>query len=257
MAHAIRGSLAFRAFRAFRQWGLKTMLARVYVLAIDWWFDLRYRTETHRLLELAELAVQSRNKEHANGYMGTRIVPLRRLLRRLAHVLPRNRVLLDLGCGKGRVLMVASEFGFRRAKGVDFANDLCRVARKNCATFKRAAASATDFEIIEADAADYEIKPDENVFFLYNPFDEVVLKRVLSNIAKSVEAAPRDVVLIYCNPQLSRVVEQQGRFAKLSDISFWGYRFAVYSKVSLTILQFLFGDFAEGAGLLTDAGQIL
>lgn len=248
--------LVSRAIRTFRKLGLKATLARAYVLAVDRWFDLRYRTETHRFVELNDLAVPSGNKSHANGYMGTRIVPLRRVLQRLKPMLPRERVLLDLGCGKGRVLMVASEFGFRRAKGVDFVGDFCRVARRNCATFKRLVDSDTEFQVIEADVADYPIQREENVFFLYNPFDEVVLKRVLGNIAKSLEEAPRDVLLIYGNPKLSHIVEGQGKFSKLTDLSIWGYRFAVYSKVSLACLQLFFGDFAEASSLLTGASEL-
>lgn len=250
-------TLVSRASLALCDLGLKGALARAYVLAMDRWFDLRYGTETNHFVEVTQLSVASPNKKHAHSYMGTRIVPLRRLLRRLRPLLPRERVLLDFGCGKGRVLMIASEFGFRRAKGIEFVGEFCRVARANCANFKRLAKADTDFQVVESDVVDYAIQPEENVFFLYNPFDEVVLKRVLSNIAKSLEAAPRDVVLIYANPELSQVVEQQGSFERFPEISFWGYRFAVYFRSAVCCLAFLFGDFVETGNLLMNSGEML
>ena len=38
---------------------------------------------------------------------------------------------MDLGCGKGRVLMLAVEYGFARVTGVDYSASLCEIARRN------------------------------------------------------------------------------------------------------------------------------
>jgi len=213
---------------SLRENGFKPALARPYILAADCWFDFRYGTDTNKFSPLNRLDIPSRNKEHGKAYMATRIMPLRKLFRQIKASLPPKPVLLDFGCGKGRVLMIAAEFGFRAVRGVEFAPELCVRARKNCAAFKSATGSATEFEIIESDVVDYLIRPDENVFFFYNPFDAVVLNEVLVNITISLRKAPRAALIIYCNPCLDSVIEQGGNFQKLSDHCFWGYRLSVF-----------------------------
>ena len=39
--------------------------------------------------------------------------------------------IVDLGCGKGRVMIVAAYFGFKQIAGVDFAKELCEEATSN------------------------------------------------------------------------------------------------------------------------------
>jgi 2-polyprenyl-3-methyl-5-hydroxy-6-metoxy-1,4-benzoquinol methylase len=44
---------------------------------------------------------------------------------------------IDIGCGKGRVLLMAAEHGFRKIIGIDFAADLCLTARGNVEQYRR------------------------------------------------------------------------------------------------------------------------
>lgn len=80
---------------------------------------------------------------------------------------------VDVGCGKGRPLLIASRYGFRRLIGVEYSERLCRVARKNL---------ADQAEIVCQDAADFRF-PDGPLFvYFHNPFGESVLTSVLSNL---------------------------------------------------------------------------
>ncbi len=219
-----------RIKNSLRKRGIKTTFFKVYILIADYWFDIKYGTDTTRFLLLTDLTVTGGNKERGGKYQPTRIVPLRGFLTRIKPVIPLDSVLLDLGCGKGRVLMIASEFDFREARGIEFAHELCNIARSNCAAYKRAKGTRTNFEIIESDVVDYVIKSHENVFFLFNPFDEVVLSRTLANIVRSLEVAPRKVLIIFYNPRFNHVIEQQRCFSRVFDQYFWGYHFVVYSN---------------------------
>jgi hypothetical protein len=51
--------------------------------------------------------------------------------------------------------MIASEFEFREARGIEFAHELCNIARSNCAAYKLAMRSRTNFEVIESDVVNY------------------------------------------------------------------------------------------------------
>jgi SAM-dependent methyltransferase len=145
-------------------------------------------------------------------------------------MVPEDSVLVDFGCGKGRVLLIAAECGFRKARGVEFAHELCEIADKNCAIYKRKRAPNTEFQVIESDAAKYVLNDDENVFFMFNPFDDVVLNDVLNNIAASLKIQPRKILILYFNPLHGNLIEQHGVFAKSEEFVIGGYPFPVYSN---------------------------
>jgi hypothetical protein len=138
--------------------------------------------------------------------------------------------MVDLGCGKGRILFIASEFGFKEARGVEFAKELCIVARKNCALYQARTGHKTQLKIIESDVTNYEIKPDENVFFLGNPFKGVIISQVLDHIATSLANHPRKVSIIYYNPEEAYAIESRDDFKKVEEISYWGFNFVIYSN---------------------------
>jgi hypothetical protein len=146
-------------------------------------------------------------------------------------MIPHDSVLVDFGCGKGRVLFVASEFGIREVRGVEFAHELCEIAMKNSAVYKSKTGVETQHRIIESDAANYTINREENLFFLYNPFDAVILSKALCNIAASLEIQPRKIWIIYHNPKYGHVIEQREDLERLREFSFWGYNFTVYSNL--------------------------
>jgi SAM-dependent methyltransferase len=157
-------------------------------------------------------------------------VSAQEVFRAILPLIPAQAALVDFGCGKGRVLIVASEFGFKQVRGVEFSKELCEIARRNCAIFKARAGVRTEFRIIEADVADYPIHPDEMVIFLFNPFNERVMASVLINICASLELSPRKILLIYHNPEYDQVFELCDDFVKLDDLDYWGYKFTVYSS---------------------------
>jgi hypothetical protein len=63
-------------------------------------------------------------------------------------------------------------------------------------------------EVREGDAAAYEFQHDETVVFLYNPFDAVILGRVMESLARSLGTHPRPVTVVYHNPQHEEVLRR-------------------------------------------------
>lgn len=114
---------------------------------------------------LDSLTIKSQNKEQGCRYQPTRVVPLRRLPQQIMPLVPANSVLVDLGCGKGRVVLIASQFGFKEVRGIEFAHELCEIARKNCARFRAIKGIVVECSIIEADATLYTIRSGETALF--------------------------------------------------------------------------------------------
>jgi SAM-dependent methyltransferase len=120
---------------------------------------------------------------------------------------------IDFGSGKGRTLLVAAEFPFRRVRGVEFATALNSVAEKNIADW-RGLRRCWDVRSELADAADYRL-PDGPLFvFIYNPFHKVVMDRVLANILQSHREQPRDIWVVYWTSVQEDLLTEHG-FARI------------------------------------------
>ena len=215
---------------SLRKQGLWSTANKLRSWAMDYLYDLRYGLDTCATSELAELTIGGENKARGYRYQPTRVLVLRKFFRLMRPLLPPNGVLVDFGSGKGRILLVASEFGFREARGVEFAHELCEAARKNIARYKARPGVATEFKVIEGDAARYEIGDDENVFMMFNPFDDIILGRVLDNIVASLRQRPRKILIIYYNPRWANVFEQRADFLRLQELNFSGLKFLLYSN---------------------------
>src|SRR4029077_12407190 len=106
-----------------------------------------------------------------------------------------------LGCGKGRALVVAAHYGFLQLTGVEFAKELCEVAEKNTSQLYKLFPNV-EIHIIRENAAEYEFEKDCAVLFLFNPFKEEVMKKVIKNIQLSLQKNPRELFVVYINPVL-------------------------------------------------------
>ena len=214
--------------------GLTTTTKRFLSSFSDYFFDIKYGIDTFSWVELDELEIDGHIKESAHMYQPTCSIPLRKLLRKLN--IPPGRVLVDLGCGKGIVLMVAAEFGFKEARGIEVSPLLYDIALKNCSIYKEKTETKTDFAIVMSDVIDYGLNDDEDVFYLYNPFDEYVLWQVLENIMVSLQRRNREILIIYRNAVDASIIEGEGYFTKMMDYASWGWDFMVFSNhVSLAI----------------------
>lgn len=223
-------TLVQRLTASVRANGFSATAAKCRSMVVDRWFDFQYGLNTCSCSDLDELTITADHKANGYLYKPVRILPLRRFFKALRPLLPRDSVLVDFGSGKARVLMVGAEFGFRAARGVEFAKELCEISQRNCEHYSARAKTATEFSTVEMDAAKYEIRPDENVFIMCNPFDDAIVKAVLENIAASVRETPRQVWIAYYNPKWKHVIEQQKDFPKAEEFNFWGHRFALYSN---------------------------
>jgi SAM-dependent methyltransferase len=113
---------------------------------------------------------------------------------------PREFVFVDLGSGKGKVLMLAARYPFRRVVGVELWEDLHRVALQNLRSFRERPDCAAEVTSIRMDAADFPLPEDPLVLYFFNPFPEAVLTRVVANLRESLARAPRRVYVLFYAP---------------------------------------------------------
>jgi SAM-dependent methyltransferase len=113
---------------------------------------------------------------------------------------PQHCHFLDLGCGKGRALLVATEFRFAAIIGVDLSPTLSRIARRNADVFSRLHPDRTPIAVVTRDALAYELPAEKLVIFLYNPFHRPLIVQLLHRIESSLQAISRELYIVYYNP---------------------------------------------------------
>ena len=117
---------------------------------------------------------------------------------------------IDIGSGKGRTLLMASEYPFQQIVGVELMEELHRAAEENVAADQgrpdRAVARQTVIETVCMDARDFVFPDTPLVVFLFNPLPEAALRRVMQNLEQSWQRAPRAVWVVYHNPVLDTVL---------------------------------------------------
>ena len=107
------------------------------------------------------------------------------------------------------MLLLAAAWPFLRIEGVEFASELHQIAKRNVAVFASRRPSGPHIVVRHEDAAEYTIPENPCIFYLYNPFGEPVLARILDNIEASFERNPRPIYFIYVNPKQRHLLDQK------------------------------------------------
>lgn len=161
--------------------------------------EKKYGLDTSRMDTLTHLSITGNNRQHAEIYQGASYFLLEDTFSRLRTLHP-SQSLIDMGCGKGRALVVAAYYGFSQITGVDFAYDLCKEAARNCKKLLLKF-PAVHCRIICADAASYLFEDNVDTIYFFNPFNQVIMRQVLANILNSLQQHPRVLFIVYLNPQ--------------------------------------------------------
>lgn len=122
---------------------------------------------------------------------------------------------IDLGSGKGRTLLMASDYPFRRIVGVELLPALNEIALDNLSRYKNASQKCFALESICADATEFPLPAEPTVLFLFNPFPESGLKRVIANLEKGLREHPRKVYVLYLNPLQEQVLSESAALKKV------------------------------------------
>lgn len=123
---------------------------------------------------------------------------------------------IDLGSGKGRTLLMASEYPFRRITGVELLPNLNEIARQNLAEYKSDSEQCSSLESVCADATQFLFPDGPLLLYLFNPLPEWGLRKVLDNLKRSSQQAPRPIYVLYHNPVLEQVLGEAGFLKNLA-----------------------------------------
>jgi SAM-dependent methyltransferase len=162
--------------------------------------EKKYGINTFVRSELKKYTIASGDITKASPYEAVNYHVLHALLGTFRRLFPQEKSIMDIGCGKGRVMAVAAHLGFTKIIGVDFAKELCEKAKENMQQIGTAL-PGLKYEIIWDDILSYDFDADDKVFFLFNPFNKEIMDSFLDKIEESVNQYSRTIYLLYANPQ--------------------------------------------------------
>jgi SAM-dependent methyltransferase len=113
---------------------------------------------------------------------------------------------IDVGSGKGRALLLAAEYRFRRVVGVELMPELNKVAEENIRRFPTEKRACGEIRAICGDATEFSFPNEPLVVFLFNPLPETGLRKLIENLEDSLRESPRTGYVIYANPVFAEIV---------------------------------------------------
>ncbi len=161
-------------------------------------FDTAHGTDTSGFVSPEELPTSAAAREHAVFYAGSQPSILRAALSALPAL--DDYTFFDFGCGKGRALLVASEFPFKDVVGVELSRDLAEIARRNAGIVAKRFPQRTPVRVIVGDATLTALPQGDLVLYLYHPFAPELVAKVVAQVEAALTVPNRVVYVVYYNP---------------------------------------------------------
>lgn len=218
----------------FSRDGIIKTCHRIVVTLVDLIHDLKSGIYTWQRHSLAQKNILSKNKENATEYSPTPASALRKLFSKIE--LPQNSHFVDIGSGKGRVLLLASAYRFTKIIGIEFCRDFVEIAERNITHSQRKNKHAMPpIEMYLMDASEYRFSNSDNVIYMFDPFNSIVLNEVLRNLQNSIDSFPRQIYLIYLLPAFDEQIRRFGLFSFMKYYTIDSYLFAIYSNYEIQL----------------------
>jgi len=191
-------------------------------------FDRKYGTDTGGYLSPDELRREAAhgadNDAMNNGYSAVAPSVFREACRRWRDSLPSSAArvkaysFVDVGAGKGRALLLASELPFRKVIGVELNEELARIARRNILPWNQIKRTSASIRVLRQDALEFRWPRAPLLVFLNNPFECELIEKLATKLAGVADAGPGLVDVIYVNPACADTLKRQGNFALLWNV---------------------------------------
>jgi SAM-dependent methyltransferase len=175
-------------------------------------FDVEHGVDTSGSVSAAECAPDAAMASQILPYAGSQPSIVRA---GIASLPDHNQyAFVDLGCGKGRALMVASEFSFVRLVGVEISPHLAEVARRNAAVITLRDPCRAPIEIHVGDATAMRPPAERVVYFMYNPFGRALTETLVERLERQLANGLQHAFVVYCNPVYGDVLDRSPRLAR-------------------------------------------
>jgi hypothetical protein len=192
-------------------------------------FDLAHGVDTSGLVPAVNLVTGHPNDEYVTAYYGVAPSILRTLIDHWRETVPphpiRSYTFVDIGAGKGRAMLVASELPFKQVVGIELNPEMADIAQRNVDLWIESHASDTTapslaaIHLYEQDALTFDLPRTPTLAFLFHPFEAPVLKLLLRRIEARFAKRPGTPAvafdILYVNAECRNVLDEHPAFSRL------------------------------------------
>lgn len=182
-------------------------------------FDEAQGVRTSGLVAGRHLQSGHRHDRHATAYYGVAPSVFQTLIRKWQRTGPSAPIdgttFIDIGAGMGRAMLLAAQIPFRRVLGVELNPTLVRIARQNLSLWRKTGRAHAPVRLACGDATEFKFPSGPCVAFLFNPFGNAVMRRLLKSIAMKFAARPCQLDVLYVNNEQEGVLEAAPGFVRL------------------------------------------
>ena len=148
--------------------------------------------------KLLQIKTTGRDDSNADQYRYPYEPTPYRVLERLANsgLIRKRDVLLDYGCGKGRVGFYLSYQTKAQTIGIEYDERIYQGVLEN----RRTAVSSEKTEFVMVRAEEYAVPAEVNRCWFFNPFSVELLHKVMARIIESYYVNQREVLLFFYYP---------------------------------------------------------
>jgi SAM-dependent methyltransferase len=160
-------------------------------------FDAMHGTDTAGSVEPGDLGIgDTETRKHAIRYLPSPLRVTSWMLDQVG-VDPGGCSFVDLGCGKGRVLLIAAQRPFRNIVGVEISTDLAAIARSNIERFRPPSNRVRAISVENTDVREFEMPAGDLLIHMYHPFAAGISAAVFARLAATRDAKARRIVVAY------------------------------------------------------------
>ncbi|HEY4009876.1 MAG TPA: class I SAM-dependent methyltransferase, partial [Acidobacteriaceae bacterium] len=168
-------------------------------------FDERMGVETSGLISGGELATGHAHDRYVTAYAAIAPSRFAEAIERWSELTGNKQLeewaFVDLGCGKGRALLLASERAFREVAGVELNPRLAQAAMQNVQRWVSAGRARSPVRVVEGDVLSLELPDAPTMLFLYNSFAGPLVRKIAEQISVHVRERGGPVDVIYQNAE--------------------------------------------------------
>jgi hypothetical protein len=162
-------------------------------------YDARHRVETAQEEGLGAMGVAADAVKRGNSlYRVTWSWLIEKAMARL-DVEPAHYSFIDYGSGKGKAMLMASNYPFKSIIGLEYARGLHDIAAENCRTYRNPSQKCRVLKPVLTDVLDFEPPPGPIVCFMCNPFDQTTLRTLFRKWRARHHQGERDIRILYLN----------------------------------------------------------
>jgi len=201
-------------------------------------FDKKNNVDTD-YVALNDLDISSENVEYGIDYIPTSAFSFKRFIEYLPRDL-RDFTFVDFGSGKGKAILIASHYPFKNVIGIEFSEDMVRMANKNIQNQNAEYRKCQSISSKMIDATKYKIPDEKLILYFFDPFQSNVMEVVVGNIIESYKLNPRPIYIVYHEPAERKVFDSSSFFEEIKQnryqflINFLcPYQFVVYRMTGL------------------------